>query len=167
LVIAFAVALPAASFAQETAAKTDKEKSDEAATNIAAMRDVLAAVSRKVEEARGERDALRLNCVNERKSQVSGLVKVAELALEELRAALKERQSEAVDHEYNKIVITRQKADALKTEADQCIGMLAFYDGDVERQFTDDNKDTATFDPTSAVATEAPVFRPPPASPLK
>src|SRR6185436_12615790 len=72
---------------------SDKEKADEASTGIGAMRDVLAAVAKLVEDARADRDALRLNCVNERKTQISGLVKVAEVALEELRAALKDRQT--------------------------------------------------------------------------
>ena len=147
---------------------TDKEKADAAEKIIGSMTEVIAAVDELVEEARGERDALRLNCVNERKSQISGLVKVAELALEELRAAAGERQSEAVDHEFGKIQIAQSKVDGYKTEAQQCIGLLAFYAGDeVEREFTDDNKDTPRLDPTRPTALEAPTFRSPPASPLR
>ena len=147
---------------------TDKDKADEGEKAITAMRDVLTEVNKLVEEARGERDALRLNCVNERKSQISGLVKVAELALQELRAAGKERQSEAVDHEYTKIQIARSKVDGYRTEANQCIGLLAFYTSDtVERQFTDENKDTPGLDPTRPVPLEPTPFRPPPASPIR
>lgn len=147
---------------------SDKDKADESDTAIKAMREVLARVSRLSEEARGERDALRLNCINERKSQIAGLVKVAELALEELVAAAKERQFEAVDHEFNKISIAHTKVAGYKTEADQCIGMLAFYDGeDVEIQFIDDNKDTPNLDPTNPQPLEPTPFRPPPASPIR
>lgn len=163
---------PASARAQTPAAAetlSDKDKADDASDKIGSMRDVLATVSRLVEEARGERDALRLNCVNERKTQISGLVKVAELALEELRAALRDRQTEAVDHEYNKIVIARGKVDGYKTEAEQCIGMLAFYTGDVERVEIVDNKDTPNFDPTGTpgVTVDPAPFRPPPASPIR
>lgn len=153
----------------EAATLTDKEKADNATEKINQMRDVLSTVNRLVEEARGERDALRLQCVNEKKTQISGLVKVAELALDELRAALKDRQTEAVDHEYSKVEIARRKVDGYKTEAEQCIGALAFYTGDVERQEFNDNKDTPNFDPTGNLgATIEPTpFRPPPASPTR
>lgn len=156
--------------AQEAAQKTltDKEKADAAETAIAAMAEVIVHVEELVEEARGERDTLRLNCVNERKSQISGLVKVAELALEELRAAAKQRQSEAVDHEYGKIIIASDKVDGYKTEAQQCIGMLAFHSGTaVEREFTDENIDTPRLDPTRPAPLPPASFRPPPASPVR
>lgn len=167
-VVCALVLAPIASGAETTRALSDREKADDGEKTITAMREVLAEVNKLVEEARGERDALRLNCVNERKSQISGLVKVAELALDELKAAIKERQPEAVEHEYNKILITRDKVTGYKTEANQCIGLLAYYDGQqVERQFSDSNKDTPGLDPTTPVPVEPTPFRPPPASPLK
>lgn len=170
IAVTIALSLAVGSFATAHAQQplTDKEKADAAEKSIAAMTEVIVAVDALVEEARGERDALRLNCVNERKSQISGLVKVAELALEELRAAAKERQSEAVEHEYGKIQIARGKVDGYKTEAQQCIGLLAFYAGDeVEREFTDDNQDTPRLDPTRPTPLAPASFRAPPASPLR
>lgn len=147
---------------------SDREKAEEAVRTIAAMREVLSQVNRKVEEARSERDALRLNCVNERRSEIAGLVKVAELSLEELRAAAKERQPEAVDHEYGKIRISRAKVDGLRVEADKCIGLLAWYDGDeVKVVVVDDNADTRDFDPTRAMPVAPTTYRPPVASPVR
>jgi len=166
-----ALALPA--YAQPAAdglsgpVLTDKEKADAAQNALGEMRDVLARVAALVEEARGDRDALRLNCVNERKTQISGLVKVAELSLEELRAAVKDRQTEAVDHEYDKVTISRTKVDGYKTEAEQCIGLLAFYTGDVERVASDDNKDSANADVVSVTPLDPTPVRPPVASPIE
>lgn len=147
---------------------SDKEKADVGSKSISGMREILSRVNKLVEEARSERDALRLNCVNERKTQIAGLVKVAELSLEELRAAAREKQPEAVDHEYNKIVIARGKVDSYKTEAEQCIGSLAFYDAydKVERSFTV-SSDMPLTDTTAADPVPPPVFKPPPASPTR
>lgn len=169
--IAIVIAVTVAAFAAPAHAQkalTDKEKADAAEKTIVAMTETIAAVDELAEEARGDRDALRLNCVNERKSQISGLVKVAELALEALRAAAKDRQSEAVEHEFGKIEIARAKVDGYKTEAQQCIGLLAFYAGDeLEREFTDDNKDTPRLDPSRPAPLAPASFRAPPASPLR
>lgn len=147
---------------------SDRDKGDEGVKSIASMRDVLVLVNKLVDDARQERDPLRLNCVNERKTQISGLVKVAELSLEELKAASKERQPEAVDHEYNKIAIAKTKVDSYKTEAEQCIGSLAFYDAydKVERVVTQP-ADMPSVDGISPEPVPFSVFRPPPASPIR
>jgi hypothetical protein len=133
---------------------------------LVAMRSVLSAVNKLVDDARSERDALRLNCVNERKNQIAGLVRVAELSLEEMRDALKESQSDAADHELDKIRTARSKVENYKVEAEQCIGSLAFYDAydKVERQLTVPS-DLPGADVVSPEAMPPPVFRPPPASP--
>lgn len=153
---------------EEAPALSDKDKADESAKNISSMREVLARVNKLVEEARSERDALRLNCVNERKAQISGLLRVAEMSLEELRAAARERQGEAVDHEYTKITLARGKVDGYRTEAEQCIGSLAFYDAydKVERNFTV-SADMPLSDTVAPEPVATAVFRPPPASPVR
>lgn len=166
--LAAALALGGTAVAQQQEKPlSDRDKADEADRTIGAMRDVLGAVNRKVEEARNERDALRLNCVNERKGEIAGLVRVAELSLEDLRAAAKERQSEAVDHEFGKIQLARTKVDGLRTEADKCVGLLAWYDDDVKVTVIEENPDSKSFDPTASAPPEASTYRPPPASPIR
>ncbi len=167
-VLLLAGAVAAESATDEAAPLSDKEKADEGVRSVAFMREVLNRVNQLVDEARSERDALRLNCVNERKAQISGLVKVAELSLEELRAAARERQMEAVDHEYGKIVIAKGKIESYKIEAEQCIGSLAFYDAydKVERSFTV-SADMPIQDSIVPDALPAAVFKAPPASPRR
>lgn len=147
---------------------SDAAKPAEAKTIIADMTAGMSVVDQLVEEARGERDALRLNCVNERKSQIAGLLKVAEISLEAMLAALNNGQEEAAEHEFGRISIAGSKVKGYATEAQQCIGMLAFYESDnVDREFSDTNKDTPRYDP-SRPATPAPTsFRAPPASPVR
>jgi len=154
---------------QKPAPATDKEKADAAEEAVAQMREVLKAVSVLAEKARTERDVLRLNCINERKTSVSGLLKVAELSLEDLRAALRDRQPEAVDHEFAKISIAAGKVANYKNEAEQCIGLLAFYESEqVERDFVDENTlETAKQDPTTQKPPDPPPNRSPAASPVR
>lgn len=157
------------STAQELAKPiSDAEKPAEAKKIIDAMASANGGVDKLIEEARGERDALRLNCVNERKSQIAGLLKVAELSFEAMRSALGNGQSEVAEHEFGKISIAGSKVTAYATEAQQCIGMLAFYEGaTVDREFSDANKDTPRLDPTRPSAPEPTSFRAPPASPIR
>lgn len=168
MLLALAVAFGAATVAaQETdRGLSDKDKADEAQTIVTALKNTLAQVERKVEDARRDRDVLRLTCVNDRKTQIAELLKVSELSLEELKAAVKDRQTEAVDHEFNKIKITRQKIEQYKQEADQCIGLLAFYDNDkIQVIIVDSNTDSADMEVLSYYFPTATIVRPSPASP--
>jgi hypothetical protein len=160
-------AQPTAPAEQPEKQLSDKEKADDGQRSIGEMRDVMTAVTKLVDDARSERDPLRLNCVNERKTQIVGLVKAAELALEELKAASKERQPEAVDHEYSKIVIAKSKVAKNKVEAEQCIGSLAFYDSDKVERVSTEQADLPKVDAITPEPVTGTYFRPPPASPIR
>jgi len=104
---------------------TDAQKLEKSAESLEHMKAALKGVLAKVEEARSEKDVVKLNCVNEKLTQVKGLIKVAEQADISLHEALTSRDP-AADGEYAKIGIARSKIDALKGDADQCIGQLAY-----------------------------------------
>ncbi len=160
------VVLAAGSVGAEEKRLSQAEKIDAGSEALAAMRSVLSKVNKLVDDARSERDALRLNCVNERKNQVAGLVRVAEVSLGEMNEAFKEGRIDAADHELDKIQTARAKIDNYKVEAEQCIGSLAFYDAydKVERQLVITG-DMPNVDGVSPEPVVMPVFRPPPASP--
>ncbi len=146
---------------------TDRDKEHAGDKDVGAMRHVLAAVDKLVEEARNEKDTLRLNCINERKAQMSGLLKVAELSLEDLRAAMTQRQEEVVDQEFDKISLAKKKVVSFKTEAEQCIGSLKFYDSNKTEVEVTQPADLPNEDTISPEPVATPFFRPPPASPLR
>lgn len=103
----------------------DSDKLEAAADNIARMKAALKLVLGRAEQSRNEKDVVKLNCVNEKLTQVKALIKVAEqadLALHESVAA-KDVASEA---EFSKIAIARTKVDGLRRGAEQCIGQLAY-----------------------------------------
>jgi len=104
---------------------TDAQKLEKSAGNLEQMKSALKGVLSKVEEARSEKDVVKLNCVNEKLTQVKGLIKVAEQADIALHEALTAKDP-AADAEFTKIGIARSKVDALKGDAEQCIGQLAY-----------------------------------------
>jgi hypothetical protein len=109
-----------------TGSKTpDQEKLEAAADNIARMKAALKIVLGRAEQARNEKDVVKLNCVNEKLTQIKALLKVAEQADVALHESLATRTS-AGEAEFSKVAITRTKVDALRRDAEQCIGQLAY-----------------------------------------
>ncbi len=146
---------------------TDRQMEKVGERDIVAMRGVLGAVDKLAAEARNEKDVIRLQCVNERKTQISGLLKVAELSIEDMRAAIKDREEEAVEHEFDKIGLAKSKVLSFKIEAQQCIGSLAFYDSNKTKVEVTVPADLPQEDTISPQPVESTFFRPPPASPLR
>ena len=104
---------------------SDAEKVEKSAEAIARMKAGLKQVLARVEDARKEKDVIKLNCVNEKLTQIKGLLKVAEQSDVALNEALASKQPSA-DTEFAKVTIARGKVEGLKADADQCIGQLAY-----------------------------------------
>ncbi len=113
--------------AQAPAAKgsSDTDKLEASAEQIARMKSALQLVLTRVEDARNEKDIVKMNCANEKLTQVKALIRVAEQADVALHEAVANRDpgSEA---EFAKIAISRSKVDTLRAESEQCIGQLAY-----------------------------------------
>jgi hypothetical protein len=124
---AFAQNSPAAAAAgpQARSVLSDAEKLQRAAESLERMKGVLLSVLSRVEAARNEKDVVKLNCVNEKLTQVKALLKVAEQSDIQLHEALVNKDP-AAESEFGKIGIARTKIDGLKTDAEQCIGQLAY-----------------------------------------
>lgn len=103
----------------------DAEKPKRAAEAVNSMRNSLRLVTSRVEDARNEKDVVKLNCVNEKLAQIKGLLKVAEQSETALREAVANNDP-AANAEFAKIGIAKTKIDGLGNEAQQCIGQLAY-----------------------------------------
>lgn len=103
----------------------DAEKLEKSAESLTRMKTALKGVLTRVEEARNEKDVVKLNCVNEKLTQIKGLLKVAEQSDIALHEAIANKDPSA-DSEFNKIGIARTKVDGLRNDAEQCIGQLAY-----------------------------------------
>jgi hypothetical protein len=166
-------AAPAApAVAGQGATVADAEMLKRASDALASMRTSVRQVTARVEDARNEKDVVKLNCVNEKLGQIKGLLKVAEQSDAALQEAVA-KGDPAASTELTKIGIARNKVDGLGNEAQQCIGQLAYIVdekttvevqqpvGQPERDTSGRYKSTTTTSPPPSAPV---VLRPPPAS---
>jgi ribosomal protein L9 len=104
---------------------SDTDKLEAAAENVARMKTSMKQVLGRVEEARNEKDVVKLNCVNEKLTQIKALLKVAEQADVALHEAVSNKDA-AAESEFAKIGIARSKVEGLRADSEQCIGQLAY-----------------------------------------
>ena len=102
-----------------TADKDKRRFADEAADE---MREGTATLQKKVEGARKDKDIVLLNCLNEKLSALSSLLKVTETASILMSEALGQNNTQQAEHQFRKIVIARFKARQLLQEANECVG---------------------------------------------
>lgn len=172
--VAAALALPATAQQAPARVPTGPEMLDKADKDVGSMRQALKQVLQRLEESREEKDVVKLNCVNEKLTQIKSLLKVAEQADIALHEAVANRDPGA-ESEFSKVAIARAKIDALRGESDQCIGQLAYI---VDEKTTVEVQQPGNL-PDAAADVELfggearrgppfpvpPVVRPPPASP--
>lgn len=101
------------------------DKLEVSAEHLARMRMSLKRVFARVEEARNEKDVVKLNCVNEKLTQIKALLKVAEQADVALHEAVSKRDPIS-EVEFAKIGIARTKVEGLRAASEQCAGQLAY-----------------------------------------
>jgi hypothetical protein len=141
----------------------DKKKLAVATQVLARLQGILKDVLKSLEEARSEKDVLKLNCVNEKLTQIKGLLRVAEQSDIALQEAVAKADEESAQHEHAKIAIARQRAEQLRTDAEQCIGQLAYVDERtvVTVEVPEDLPDVVTNPPTyTPVAVNPPAISP-------
>jgi hypothetical protein len=96
-----------------------------ASADMEKIRRGLKEVLARVQDARDEKDLVKLLCADEKLSRLKVLVSVAERADVALAEAVA-NHDEAAAIESSKIAIARGKADGLRAEAASCIGQLAY-----------------------------------------
>ena len=162
-----APARPTTSTTLERAADVpDAEKIKRSAAAVSRMRTVLTEVLGRLEEARATKDVVKLNCVNEKLTQVKGLLRISEQSDVALQEAVVKKDSTAAEHEYSKVSIAKTKVDQLGNESQQCIGQLAFRTDENLTVEVEVPSGLPTEDPTNPPRPEPPTNRPPPASPI-
>ncbi len=137
---------------------------DRTEDHLREMRQMLKDVLEILEDARSEKDVVKLNCTNEKLTQVKGLLRVSEQASISLQESSAKDQIDDARHEYRKVSIAREKVQQLRAEAEECIGQLAFYideDMTVDVEVPDDlPDDDPKIDPIPPI-----LIRPSPVSP--
>jgi len=158
---------PAPTTIEKASDVPDGEKLERSTQALGAMREVLRQVLSKVEEARRTKDVVKLNCANEKLTQIKGLLRISEQADVSLQEALSRKETATSDHEYTKVMLARQKVGQLRAEAEQCIGQLAFRTDENLFVEVEEPENLPGGDPTRPPPPDDILARPPPASPVR
>jgi hypothetical protein len=160
-----APAAPTVPTAERASDVPDPEKLRRSTEALTRMRTILKDVLGKLEEARASKDVVKLNCVNEKLTQIKGLLRISEQSDVALQEAVAKRETTSAEHEFTKVMIARSKVEQMRAEAEECIGQLAFRTDEnltVEVEIPDDlPKD----DPTRPPRPPEIINRPPLSSP--
>lgn len=143
----------------------DGQKADKSAEHLSRMKEILSRVLKYLEDAREERDVVKLNCVNEKLTAIKGLLRISEQADVSMQEALARRNAEVAAHEYEKIAIAVSKCEQLFAESEACVGELAIYAGETQVEVE------VTGEPAEDLSEDIPevevITRPPAASPYQ
>jgi hypothetical protein len=129
------------------------------------MDDILRHMTQLQEVARREKDVIKLNCVNDKILQLKQLRNIAEQANTDMQEAAGRADEESRRHHEGRIAIAQQQAEALDSEAENCIGEeLTFLGPTTVTVFEPEMPD----DPTVVTGPDFPIVEPlPVASPQR
>ena len=117
-----------------------------------------------VEQARKQKDVIRLNCVMDKLVQVKVNMNIADQALQKLQEAVARRDEGGSLHEYTRITIVNQKVQVLQNEGQTCVGAELNYIGATRVEVEAPELPEGVTDPSLE---PPPLERPPYASPYR
>lgn len=120
---------------------------ERSSTSIDQMQETLRSGIDRLEQARGEKDLMRYNCINAKVKAIRGLVQIGELSGQALRDAVGAKNPELIKHNATKIDLARARVEAFRVEIEGCVGEQSQYTGGTEIESTID-PDIRQDDPT-------------------
>jgi hypothetical protein len=148
-----------------TSLVSDAEKPGRCSDAIKRIRVVLREVVGRTEEARKSKDIVKLNCVNEKLTQIKGLLRISEKSEGSMKEALDRREATTAESEFAKVMLARGKVDQLRAEVEQCIGELAYRADENLLVEVEIPGDLPLLDPTRPGASGNVTVRAPPSTP--
>lgn len=115
----------------------------EANAVVEAMNTQRRQVSDMLDRARQERDIIKVNCLNDKLTQIDVTLRSAREHQELLQTAVSINNDGQRNHEFQLMTIFRQRAGALEAEARECIG-------EDTGTFDRDTRNTISIDPNIA-----------------
>ncbi len=167
-----ALMIPIAAFSQEKQDEPEKKLSDKEMLQksqeyIKKMKGIYKEILSLLEDARKEKDVVKINCINENLTAIKALLKIAEQSDVELQEAVIKKDEIVAQHEYEKVEIAYQKAKSLNQEANACAGKISMTPGETKVE-VEEPKDITERDPTEEPKKDIIVVeRPPRASPYQ
>jgi hypothetical protein len=93
------------------------------------MDKVLVDLQAMSEQARKQKDVIRLNCVMDKIVQVKVNMNIADEAMQKLQESAARQDDGANLHEYTRMTIVNQKVQVLQNEGQTCVGVELNYIG--------------------------------------
>jgi hypothetical protein len=120
----------ALAYAQDAEPEAPPPRIVAARAKVDTLRSQLIAVVKLLEQARAERDMVKLNSINDQLTSLKGLIRVAEQAELNLEEALLKHDDEAASREEEKLKIASVKSTALVQQAANAVGEVSVYSGE-------------------------------------
>jgi hypothetical protein len=129
------------------------------------MQEVLKRIQVLQDQAKREKDIIRLNCVTDKVVQVRVNISIAEQSMASLQEAVTRADEGERTHEFTRLTIVNQKVQVLGAEAENCIGEDLSFVGATKVDIEID-PNIPQYDPTQPPAPGIDIERPGEASPL-
>lgn len=118
---------------------SSQEQLTQADASLARMDAAATSVRRQLEGARSARDVVKVLCLNDKLNQVDVAIRSARDRRGALEQAANRRDNDLANHELTILTVLRQRVEQLTAEANQCIGVDAYYVGDAKVTTTIDS----------------------------
>ncbi len=125
------------------------------------MDKVVAELQAMVEQARKQKDIIRLNCVMDKLAQVKVSMNIGDEAMQKLQESVGRNDDGASLHEYTRMTIVNQKVQVLQNEGQTCVGAELNYIGATRVEVEAPDLPEGVTDPS---LDPPPIERPPAAS---
>jgi hypothetical protein len=129
------------------------------------MGDVVKRIQVLQDQAKREKDIIRLNCVTDKLVQARVNVNIGEQSMAGLQDSVTRADAGESTHEFTRLTIVNQKVTVLGAEAENCIGEDLSFVG-ATRVDVEVDPNIPQYDPTQPGSPFIDITRPPEASPL-
>jgi len=129
------------------------------------MAQVVKRIQSLQEEAKRQKDIIRLNCVTDKLVQARVNVNIAEQSMATMQESIARNDQGEQTHEFTRLTIVNQKVTVLGAEAENCIGEDLSFVG-ATRVDVEVDPNIPQYDPTQPPAPGIDIERPGEASPL-
>jgi hypothetical protein len=117
------------------------------------------------DQAKREKDIIRLNCVTDKLVQARVNVNIAEQSMATMQESIARNDQGEQTHEFTRLTIVNQKVTVLGAEAENCIGEDLSFVG-ATRIDVEVDPNIPQYDPTQPGSPFIDITRPPEASPI-
>ena len=144
---------------------TPEEMVNQSRDYAKSMNEVLKRIQVLQDQAKRDKDIIRLNCVTDKVVQVRVNISIAEQSMASLQEAVTRADEGERTHEFTRLTIVNQKVQVLGAEAENCIGEDLSFVGATKVDIEID-PNIPQYDPTQPPAPGIDIERPGEASPL-